>query len=168
MDCATEGCTKERVGKSKYCREHRDIARQKWLEVIRSKPGAAERNAKWAELHKRACEAGRAAADACNPTPMVVAQHANQMDDGSPVVKSWVVPGGPCGFAWVVVRPGNCSFAKWARKNVPLTDRHYYGGVSIWCPLGTQSMAIKEAYCNAYAEVLRGAGIAAHAGSRLD
>jgi hypothetical protein len=167
MICARPECSEQSVGKSKYCRVHRDAARKAWLEMIKSKPSAAERDAKWAELHAKACEAGHAAAEACKPTPMVVQQHANMLDDSSPVTQSWVVEGGPCGFAWVVIRPGNCSFARWAKKHAR-ADKHYYGGVSIWCPLGTQSMAIKEAYCRAYATVLREAGIDAYAGSRLD
>ncbi len=54
---------------------------------------------------------GAIAANTCNPRPMVVQQHANPMDNGSPVVARWDVAQGVCGFAWVVVRPGNSSFA---------------------------------------------------------
>jgi hypothetical protein len=168
MICAKDGCTAESVGKSKYCRPHRDEARQAWLGKI--KASGAERNArnaKWAKIHAEAHEAGMRAANEAKPVPMVVEQHANQLDDSSPVVQRWVVEGGPCGFAWVVVRPGNCSFALWAKKHAR-ADKHYYGGVSIWCPLNTQSMAIKEAYCRAYANILKFYGINAHMGSRLD
>lgn len=169
MICAKEGCTAESVGKSKYCRIHRDEARQSWLAKV--KASAADRQAKvekWAKIHAEAHEAGVRAANQAKPVPMIVEQHSNQLDDSSPVVQRWVVEGGPCGFAWIVVRPGNCSFARWAKKNVPLTAKHYYGGMSIWCPLGTQSMAIKENYCRAYANILQFYGINAHMGSRLD
>lgn len=169
MTCAKPGCSMGSVGKSKYCRDHRDEAHAQWVETIGLSAQARDaRDAKWEALHAAADRAGNEAALTCTPTPMVVVQHSNQLDDNSPVTQSWLVEGGVCGFAWVVIRPGTCSFARWAKKHVPLTDKHYHGGVSVWCPLGTQSMAIKEAYCHAYARTLNAAGIDAYAGSRMD
>lgn len=168
MTCKTEGCGRETAGKSRYCAEHRAAAHAAWLSKVRESAAEREaRNKAWADLHAEAHAAGMAASEACKPVPMVVQEHEHPLDDGSPVVRSWTVPEGPCGFAWVVIRPGTCSFARWMRANHG-ADKDYYGGVSVWCPLNTQSVAIKEAYCEAYAEVLRSRGIKAHAKSRLD
>ena len=104
-----------------------------------------DRERAWADLHREASEAGMAAVNA----------------KGN-------IPHGACGFAWVLIRPGNCSFARWAKKNVPLTDKAYHGGVSMWCPLNTQSMTVKEIYCDAYAAVLKARGVTAYSQSRMD
>ena len=116
----------------------------------------------------KADEAGRKAAEECKPVPMVVSQHKNMLDDNSPVEKEWYVADGVCGFAWVVIKPGTSSFAKWAKINLPYTYRGYYGGLEISSPLMTQSMARNEAYCSAYARILREAGINAYMHSRID
>jgi len=122
---------------------------------------------KFQELYHTAHLAGMDAVARMTVTPMVVCQHANVMNDASPVTQSWVVPDGPCGFAWIVVSPGNCSFANWLKKN-KLADKHYYGGVAIWVGLFNQSMQKKEEYAYAFASVLVDAGINAYAGSRMD
>lgn len=169
MLCAKSGCTADTVGTSKYCRLHRDEAHMLFVERIKaSEKARVEKVEKFIRLHEAADRAGNEAALVCTPVPMVVVQHANALDDNSPVVYREVVEGGPCGFAWVVVRPGTCSFARWAMKNVSGAHKNYRGGVGLWCHLSTQSMEIKEAYCRAYAKVLCAAGINAYAQSRLD
>lgn len=120
-------------------------------------------------IYCKARMAGLEAARACRPVPMVVQQHANMLDDKSPVEKQWFVSGGVCGFAWVVVSPGTCSFARWARKNIG-AHLDYYGGVGISAgdrEFG-QSMQIKEAYAEAFARVLQENGIRAYMNSRMD
>jgi hypothetical protein len=74
---------------------------------------------------------GTLAATRLTPRPMIVQQHANPLDDDSPVVAHWDVSQGVCGFAWVVVSPGTSAFAKWLVKH-DYAKPHYYGGVSIW------------------------------------
>jgi hypothetical protein len=119
-------------------------------------------------LYARAREAGLAAAEARVPTPMVVVQRANPFDDSSAIVKEYApVMGGVCGFAWVVVRPGTSSFARWLVKQ-GLASKHYYGGVSIWVRDFGQSMEKKQAYATAFAKVLGEAGIDAYGDSRMD
>jgi hypothetical protein len=118
-------------------------------------------------LYDAAHKAGMDAGNAAVPTPMVVQQHANMADDNSQVVKQWFVGEGLCGFAWIVIRPGNCSFARWL-KSKNLANKHYYGGVSVWVRDFGQSMTRKEAYAYAFAKVLKDAGITAYADSRLD
>ena len=123
-------------------------------------------------LHK-AHAAGMVAVEATTPAPMVVAQHRNQFDDDSPVVKQWHVPGGVCGFANVTVKPGTHSFAKWATKHGHGRRDNYAGGISLGLKpevKGTlyQSYEIVCAYANAAAAELRDHGVPASVWSRID
>ena len=76
---------------------------------------------------------------------------------------------GYCGFAWVhVSEKGNTKVGR-ALKTVGFRKEHG-GGLSLWNPGGsfTQSMDIKEAGAEAYAEELRKFGLNAYACSRAD
>jgi hypothetical protein len=124
--------------------------------------------AKFELAYNKAAVAGKAAGEYAVPEPMIVVQHADPTNDRSAPVKAWHVPDGPCGFAWVNVRPGNSSFARWLVKN-KLARPAYHGGVDIWISAFNQSVTRKEACANAMAEVLRTElGVRAYAGSRLD
>lgn len=159
MNCAHENCSLPTSGKSKYCREHKAAARLAWVSMVRSESmKRAQRDSEYITLYEKADAAGKAAAVACVPNPMVVCQ-------GDAIVE--VVNDGVCGFAWVTVRPGNSSFALWLKKNMG-ARRAYYGGMELWVSSYGQSMARKEAYAQAFANVLREAGINAYAGSRMD
>lgn len=161
-------CELPTSGKSKYCAAHKAEARQKWLELVKGKAEARDsKKAGFQDLWDRACAAGAAAAVACKPIPMVVQEHANMLDDKSPVKQQWVVEGGVCGFAWVVVTPGTSAFAHWLKAEGH-ASKHYYGGMCVWAKPSTQSMAVKEAWCHAFAEVLKAAGIKCYTGSRMD
>lgn len=111
--------------------------------------------------------AGMGAVAKLQVTPMCVVQRANPLDDRSQIIQAWTVPDGPCGFAWVVIRPANCAFAKWLVKNGHAKP-HYAGGVSIWIGWFNQSIQRKEAYAQAFAHALTTYGIRAYAGSRMD
>ena len=76
---------------------------------------------------------------------------------------------GYCGFAWVKVREKASTKLGRALKTVGFR-KSYNGGLDLWNPggSGTQSMDIKEAGAEAYAEALRGFGINAYACSRAD
>lgn len=122
----------------------------------------------WQELYDKAHAAGCAAAEANVPVPMIVQERASPLNDNSPVTRSWHVSEGVCGFAWITVKPGTSSFARWLVKN-DLARSAYEGGVSIWVSSYGQSMERKEAYAHAFAKVLRENGISrAWAGSRMD
>lgn len=118
-------------------------------------------------IHEEAHKAGLKALAECVPEPMIVCQHANMIDDSSPVVRRDYVADGLCGFAWINVRPGTCSFAKYL-KTYRQGYKDYYGGISIHVREGNQSIAKKEAYAGAFAEVLCNHDINASAESRLD
>lgn len=74
-----------------------------------------------------------------------------------------------CGFAWVNIKPGNCNIAN-ALKKQGHARKSYDGGVDVWNPGGSysQSMDLKEAGAQAFAEVLRKYGFKAYARSRAD
>lgn len=76
---------------------------------------------------------------------------------------------GYCGFAWVKVNEKASTKLGRALKAVGFR-KEYGGGLSLWNPGGsfTQSMDIKEAGAEAYAEVLRQYGVKAYACSRAD
>lgn len=121
-----------------------------------------------AALMRRAHAAGMAAGEAAVPPVMVVARHENPLDDASPVRERWVVPEGPCGFAWVTVRPGNSRAARVMAETLGARINSYEGGMMLWVGAFNQSITRKEAYAHAFAAMLREAGIKAYSGSRLD
>ena len=131
----------------------------------------AERDVKYikfAEVWDKAVKAGLAAGKAVNPRPMTV---VDADLSGRPVSggKRYEVPEGVCGFAWVIVKPGNSSFAIWLKKNGYAKTDSYYGGVNIWISNFNQSYERKSACANALAQVLRDElNIKAWPGSRLD
>ena len=117
---------------------------------------------------QEAMQAGLKAGGVITPTPMVVQQHRNMLDDGSPVVQQWHVPEGVCGFAWVNVRPGTSAFAKWLKEQRLAKTDSYYGGVTVWIDQYGQSYQRKAAHAGAMAKVLSAHGIRANSNSRLD
>jgi hypothetical protein len=119
-------------------------------------------------LMRAAHAAGMAAGTAAVPPMMVVREHVNPLNDNSPVAREWRVPEGPCGFAWVTVRPGNSRAAKVMRDTLGARIDSYAGGMMLWVSAFNQSIVRKEAFAEAFAETLRAAGIRATAGSRLD
>jgi hypothetical protein len=124
---------------------------------------SAELKAIFDEAH----EAGIAAVKKTTPTPMIVSQHANMLDDSSPVEKAWWVDSGACGFAWINIHPGTSKAARYAKKYLDARVG-YPSGMQIWVSDFGQSVELKEAYANAFAAVLRKHDIKAYAGSRLD
>jgi len=120
-------------------------------------------------LFNKAHLAGLHAGDSVAVAPMYVVEHTNPLDDNSPIKKVYPpVMDGVCGFAWVNVRPGTSTFARWLRKTNKGRTDSYAGGVTIWVGHYNQSMTRKEAYARAFAEVLRSAGITAYSNSRMD
>jgi hypothetical protein len=121
-----------------------------------------------ADLMRAAHAAGMAAGAAAVPPVMIVRRHENPLDDSSPVANEWIVPDGPCGFAWVTIRPANSRAARVMAEELGARTNSYEGGMMLWVSAFNQSMARKEAYAAAFAEVLRAEGIRAYAGSRMD
>ena len=121
-------------------------------------------SAVWQMARKAGLEAG----SNNSPTPMVVSEAdvltGKRLENG----RSWFVSEGVCGFAWVKVSPGNCSFARWLVKN-KLGRTAYNGGVDIWISDFNQSMERKSACAEAMAEIFRKElGVRAYGDSRMD
>ena len=116
------------------------------------------RYATFATIVERAHDAGMNAGNGATPSPWLVQD----------TYRTYLLTDGACGFAWINVKPGGSSFARWLIANGKARRDSYYGGVTIWVPYFGQSMARKEAYAVAYAKTLQDAGIQARADSRLD
>jgi hypothetical protein len=128
-----------------------------------------------AALMREAHRAGMAAGRGSTPPTMIVRQHADPMNDRSPVDRAWVVPDGPCGFAWVTIRPAHSRAAKVMAGLFDGTfggnagHNSYSGGMQLSIWEFNQSMVRKEAYAHAFARHLTDAGIAGvYTGSRMD
>jgi len=114
--------------------------------------------------------AGMAAGSAKVATPMTLVE-SDLFDN--PIGKTYYVPEGPCGFAWVVTHEhGNGKFVKYLKSisdGMSVGSKYYYGGYYVkWVGEFGQSIEKKEAYADAYAAVLKDHGIKAYSGSRLD
>lgn len=80
---------------------------------------------------------------------------------------------GACGFAWILIRPGTSSFARWL-VSTGRASKSYLGGVQIFIGAHGQSAERKAAHAEAMAEVFRasytliGSGSSIYSQSRLD
>lgn len=127
-------------------------------------------------IYKMAHEAGMKAGIGAQVVPMGVVQHANPLDDNSPIVQGWIVEGGVCGFAWIniscggkgIARSNSLEFCRWLKENDLARKSDYEGGYIIWVSEFGQSMTRKEAYARAFAEVLGRMSIQASCRSRMD
>ena len=126
-------------------------------------------DSKFQQIFDEAMEAGRQAAAKITPTPMIVGSPSTPFGNDIDLTKKvYYVPSGVCGFAWISVKPGNSSFARWLKaKNLGRTDS-YAGGVSIWISEYNQSMELKMAHAGAMANILTKYGIKAYPNSRMD
>ena len=133
------------------------------------RPNAAQSaKARNKAIFVEADKAGKAAAESHTPAPMTVVQHLNPLDDDSPVTKVYEpIMDGVCGFAWVCIRPGTSSFARYIKKNHG-AHKGYPSGMDLWIGDYGQSMERKEAYARAFAAIVRDHGIQAFAQSRMD
>lgn len=128
------------------------------------------------KISQEALEAGMAALNAATPTPMVVEQHANVMDDNSPVTQQWVVDGGVCGFAWLSFKANTTENRKFLAglKRAGMVgegkqwSKSTNSGFMYWVSQGGQSMTRKEAFARAYANVLNKYGLTVYVQSRMD
>ncbi len=156
------------TGKSKYGAKCKPIANANFKAMLAEQAEAkAKRLEEFQYILDIAHAAGIEAGNGITPEPMYVAQHEHMLDDNSPIVKAWEVADGVCGFAEVIVTPGNCAFANFLKKK-EVARKAYHGGVSVWVSQFGQSMERKAAYAKAFARVLHDNGIKARGTSRMD
>ena len=117
------------------------------------------REAQFAADWNAACAAGVRAVDALSVTPMLISGREG----------SYLVEGGPCGFAQVEVRPRNSPFAKWLIRQNLGRSSDYQKCVYVWVSDFGQSMQRKEAWADAVAAFLTAKGYSGvSSSSRMD
>lgn len=122
----------------------------------------------WRSAYVEAVEAGKRAANAAKPVPMMVGTpktlFSNDIDHSKP---TYIVNDGVCGFGYVKIKNGNSPFARWCAKN-GIGFKGYYGGREIGSPAMTQSMERNGAACAAMVEVLSKYGVDCYSYTRID
>ncbi len=158
---------KERRGYEPYYRDH--MAKCCLGKQSASRESSPLFTTKQAEqLLRDAHTAGLLAGNDATPTPMTVGTPTTPLGNQIDYTKrTYYVSEGVCGFAWVVIRPGNCSLARQAVK-LGLAHTNYGGGVSVWVNDHGQSLERKQKHAQAYAKVLWEHGINASSESRID
>ena len=123
----------------------------------------AEKNTEFIAIYYEAYAAGMKAGQEAIPTPMVVS-------GGVPgeVEKNYYISEGMCGFAWVTIRPSYGKFASWLKAMGYGSYSAYDRAVLIWCHEFNQSVTRKEAFAEAFADVLTKHDIPCSSHSRLD
>tara|TARA_Y100000310_G_C20561624_1_gene753362 strand:- start:396 stop:1040 length:645 start_codon:yes stop_codon:yes gene_type:complete len=120
------------------------------------------------QLFREAQAAGLEAGNNATPTPMIVGTPTTPFsNDIDPEKNTYFVADGVCGFARVVIKPGNSSLANHA-KRLGIGHSNYYGGVGISIHDHGQSLDRKSRHARAYAKVLQAHGVDAMADSRID
>lgn len=140
-------------------------------EIVGTTPIPAKKPSKptYQQIFDEALAAGKQAAMDANPTPMIVQQHENPLDDSSPVEKSWRVSGGVCGMAAVHFTDGRKSFARWLKSKGYARDA-YPKGVKVHChsPVEVQSLTRNSAMAAAMAKVFSKHGHDCTVWTRMD
>lgn len=127
------------------------------------------RESEFQDLFSKAHAAGMAALLTTVPATMRLVG-----TDSDGVMKVIVVPDGPCGFAWVSIKPATAPFAKWLKATGKARGGNCSGGsgLSYWVSEGSQSYEKKRRYARAFADVLKAANLAGvksiYADGRLD
>lgn len=119
------------------------------------------------DLFEKANAAGFEATKACKPAMYKVTNDQGQDLGYDPFPL--------CGFAWVIVKPANCSFCNHVKKLSGKGQRFdgfrkddYYGGMNWWVSEFGQCHEQKVAYAHAFAKTLNESGVHACAMDRLD
>lgn len=124
-----------------------------------------DKYAKERNIFEEAHAAGMKAGEAHTPRP---AGFYRADMNGNRLSETEIVFDGVCGFAWIIVKPGNSRFANFLKAESLGRRDSYYGGVNVWVGYFNQSMEKKEAYADAFAKVLTDHGIKAYSMSRMD
>lgn len=120
-------------------------------------------------VYEAAWEEGMEVGRTVKCEPMRVVQRVNPLDDSSPIVREYPeVPDGPCGFAWVNIKPATSRFVRWLKKRDIGHRDTYYGGWTIWISEHGQSITRKSAHASALARALQAASVNAYSYSRMD
>jgi len=116
---------------------------------------------------REAENAGRLAYEACTPHPVIFGQAVGLTGNAMVPGTEELCTEGACGFAWVSLSKGQTRLVNKLKK-LGIGSRSVYGSWYIWAPGMSQSIDRKEAWAEAFTDVLRKHGIKAYAQSRLD
>lgn len=86
----------------------------------------------------------QAKAEAVTPEPMLI---RNTMTG-----EVHTVPDGPCGFAWITVRPRNCKLAKFCEGELGWRNSSWHKRIELSVQAFGQSHTLKETFAQAFAE----------------
>jgi hypothetical protein len=125
---------------------------------------------KYESIHNECHQTGLLVGVRVNTRPMLVGEAKSLLSNEIDYTKkTYLMDDGPCGYAWVTIRPGNSKLAN-AYKKLGLAKSAWNGGVEYWVSEFGQSVDRKAAYAEAYAAKLR--QLTGHetiySGSRLD
>jgi hypothetical protein len=118
------------------------------------------------DLYEKAHKIAHEAATKHIPTPMVVSEHSNPLNDSSDVKNQYYVADGICGFSSIRFKL-NTAFGKWAVKN-NIAKKSCMGGGMIWVSDYSQSYERKNRYASAFCKFMNENGVSCYAESRLD
>ena len=120
-----------------------------------------------ATIYKEAYTAGIKAGNEVGVPKFVVGTPTTALGNDIDYAKPTYVLDGLCGFAWVKIFPARGSFVTFL-KTKGIGGKSYNGGYDIWVSEFGQSVDRKNAFAQAFAEVLNKYGINAYGQSRLD
>lgn len=124
-----------------------------------------------ATIYALALQAADRAYDSARPTPMIVGTPTTPLgNDIDHSQKTYYVSDGPCGFAWVNIRPARGALVAWMKKQGIGRSDKYRGGYTVWMPTTRRSQSLERnaAAAYAFAGVLAEHGVTAYAESRID
>jgi hypothetical protein len=121
----------------------------------------------WEKLYEAANSVGLRKGKEHKPQPMVIYRAKGVFDNSPADDNRYVVEGGPCGFAWVTIKPATQSFVRWLKKN-DIGRKSYYGGWDVPINEHGQSIERKIAHAKAMKDLLESANIKCYVGSRMD
>ena len=108
----------------------------------------------WARAERRGRDAGQAIA----PSVMRIVQANPITGKPLPGAKVYVETEGPCGFAYVTIKPARGPLVSYMKK-VSRGHRAYYGGWEVSVHAHGQSMERKAAHAKAMADYLTAEGV---------
>lgn len=147
VQCAAPQCAELAVGASRYCATHKKEARAQWRRKIQEEKRHREaRESEYRIAWRRAMEAGEAAYNRAGNQPQAI-------KDGFTGELKGIIP--DCfGWAYLIVKPGGCSFARWLVKQ-GIGSKRYHGGIVVSMGCSAPDVTKKEAKARAMADSLR-------------
>lgn len=140
--CKHASCYEHVVERDTYCAKHSAPA-----STNAKTPSAKE----FKKIYQRCLTTANQTMQATVPTPMVVTEHSDPLDDRSSIVRQDYVASGACGYVGLYL-PKNFAFTKWLIANHHAYD--FGSFVSLETPKTTQSYEQLRAWSHAFRRML--------------